>query len=70
MLRWDNTGSLASGDEAQLLIDGVEEASTTGTFAAADSVTTLNIGNYRTPANAYAFDGFIQRIRIWDGERA
>lgn len=68
LLRWDNTGGLAlgGGEEASLSLDGSAAATTVGTFTAANTVTTVQVGADRSAANG--IDGFIQRVRIWDAE--
>ena len=47
--------------------DDIEEVTDATTWASTDLATAINIGSSRSQATP--MDGFIQRIRIWDGER-
>ena len=69
--KWDETGGLAlgGGEDAASYINGADEKTDVGSYTTTDTLTLVQIGNYRAPASIYAPDGFIQRVRIWDQER-
>lgn len=70
VLKWDDSGGLSSGGGEMASYEVTAPASTlVGTFASADTVTSVYVGNAISPTSSEALDAFIQRIRIWDGER-
>lgn len=70
-LRWDATGGLAlgGGEDAETLLGGVSQFTDVGTFTSTDAITDVKIGALYGTGSAGATNAFIQRIRIWDGER-
>lgn len=71
VVRWDSSGGLAvgGGADAELLYNGAGSAVDVGAFSSSESITNFGIGGRRTSVLGQP-DAFIQRIRIWDGERA
>lgn len=69
--QWDETGGLAvgGGADASATYNGGSAVNDIGSYTTADTIDNIQIGNYRSASNSFAPDAFIQRIRIWDGER-
>jgi hypothetical protein len=72
VVRWDSSGGLAvaAGAEAQILYNGGSSDHDVGTFTSTETINRVSIGNYRGASSVFAMDGYVQRLRFWDGERA
>ena len=72
VLRWDETGGLAAGggEDATIKYNADAEVADVGSYTTADLITDIQIGAYRGHLGANDYDACIQRLRIWDGERA
>lgn len=67
--RWNETGGLAAGggEDATISVNGAGVGSDVGTYTSTDTITRIRVGSSNTGAGQP--DGFISRIRVWDGER-
>lgn len=67
---WDESGGLSpgGGEDMVSLLNGGDQKTDVGTFTSTEDLTTVHVGNYRSPNTLYATDAFIARIQIFDAE--
>lgn len=69
-LKWDKDGGLATGggQDVEMLYNSGDLKSDIGTFASSETITTVNIGHYRSAIATLELNGFISSLRIYDRE--
>jgi len=67
--QWDSTGGLAvtPGADGSTVYNAEAAVNDIGSYTGTDTATSIQVGANRV--NSSLFNGFLSRIRIWDGER-